>query len=315
MSFNETFNHLSSIARTVMPRTAIPESIFSLVIEHYTGELDKVYFQLPPETITESKGANYASDSVLGRFEPIRMYTNSDATRVNFSVNYYWLEDSYLNSIGSWSGIKDNVWKLRACLYPYDDGRKSSTGVDLNPAGQSGATATDTDWQNYYTLNAFNQYVGKMSPPPIVKLFYGDIYKGEPYLLTGLSIEYKGPWNDDSFAALARRLAGQTASRFSTGMMKTVNQINQTMGPITAVANILPPDVLGTKGNLVNTLVNAFKTDKLFPFVTTINITLESNYPFGYQTTFSDIRSLGAKVKSGLSKVIENVPIVGKALG
>jgi len=314
----DTFNYLSSIARTVMPKAAIPDSCFSLVIMYSDGVLDTVRFQNPPESITESKGVNYVSDSVLGRFEPVRMYVNSQQTIINFSVNYYWLEDSLLgiNSIGSWKGIKDNVSKLRALLYPYDDGRSSGDVADTTTpregaiANSPGAAETQSaENQAGFNLNAYNQFLGKLSPPPVVKLNYGDLYQGIPCILTGLSIEYRGPWNDASMASMARRLAAQTAVRFSSGISKAVTQVNQFVNPLTSLATALPP---GFGGNgIVGTLVNALRSDKLFPFVTTVNVTLETNWGFGTQKTYNDIRSLGKGTTSGLAKIIENIPIVG----
>jgi hypothetical protein len=322
MSQNESWNELSSIAKAVMPRTAISDNIFSLTIEYFGGAIEKVSFQLPPESITESKGSNFASDSVLGRFEPIRMYTNSEATKINFSVNYYWLEDSFLNSIGSWPGIKDQINKLRAIMYPYDSGRSSivaGAGPITSPGNVGAQAATDTaaqeeEFNNFWNLNAFNQFVGKSSPPPIVRLWYGDLYRGTPCILTNISIEYKGPWNDASFASFARRMAASTTARYSNGLAQTVKNLDQIISPITNIVNYIPPDFT-TKSNLVNNLIGALRSDKLFPFCTTVNVTLESNYPFGTQMTYGDVRSFGAWAKSGLSKIIENVPIVGKMLG
>ena len=104
----DAFNYLSSRAQAIVGGS-IPDSVFSLVIVNFDQTIEKVAFQIPPETINESKSANFASENVLGRFEPIRMYTNSTATKINFSVSYYWLEDSWINNINSWDGIKDNV--------------------------------------------------------------------------------------------------------------------------------------------------------------------------------------------------------------
>ena len=129
----DTFNYLSSRANSIIGG-GIPTSIFSLVIVNFDQTIEKVNFQVPPENISETKSANYASENVLGRFEPIRMYTNSSSTKITFEVKYYWLEDSLVNNVNSWNGIKDNVNKLRACLYPVASAKPPTVAAALSAA-------------------------------------------------------------------------------------------------------------------------------------------------------------------------------------
>jgi hypothetical protein len=333
---SDVWNTISSVARTIMPKQYIPSNVFSLIIEYHTGEIERVLFQLPPESITESKGANFASDHVLGRFEPIRMYTNSEATRINFTVNYYWMEDSLLNnSVGTWNGIRDNVLKLRALLYPYDSGRASAGGGSgggglgnaiggmfgggvlsnvVSGAVNTMLPQTANVGSSSPETNAFDQYVGRLSPPPGIKLYYGDLYQGLPCLLAGIQMEFKGPWNDASLASVARRLAQSTSTSFSTGLTKALNTANQVLTPVLGIVNSLPSNVLGNKTGLLNSLVNALRQDKLFPFQTTVNISLETMYPYATQKTYNDIRKAGVYGSSSspmLSKIVSNLPIIG----
>ena len=293
----DAYNYLSSRAQSIIGGT-IPESTFSLVIVNFDQTIEKIAFQIPPETVSESKSANYASENVLGRFEPIRMYTNSNATKINFTVNYYWLEDSWINNINSWDGIKNNVNKLRACLYPFDSGKIS------NVPGQYTPSDPGINQQMNIDLNSFNQFIDRLTPPPTLRLFFGDVYPGIPCILTNLSIDYKGPWNDNGLAAVARRIAAQAQSRFSDGLKRNadIDLGNQSIDPAARVANLIPTN-WGVKGFLLDALQTAITSDALFPLETKINISLETMYPFGTQLTYQDIRNYPVITQdAGISK-------------
>ena len=290
----DAYNYLSSRAQAIIGG-AIPESTFSLVIVNFDQTIEKVVFQVPPEIINESKTANYSSENVLGRFEPIRMYTNSSATKINFTVSYYWLEDSWMNNINSWDGIKDNVNKLRACLYPFDSGKISNVSGPITPADPG---------INQQITRSVDQYVSKLNPPPTLRLFFGDVYKNVPCILTNLSIDYKGPWNDNSLAAVARRIAAQAQSRFSDGLKENanINLGNQSIDPAARIANLIPTN-WGVKGYLLDALQTVITSDTLFPLETKINISLETMYPFGTQYTYQDVRNYPVITQdAGISK-------------
>jgi len=290
----DAYNYLSSRAQSIIGGT-IPESTFSLVIVNFDQTIEKVVFQVPPEIINESKTANYSSENVLGRFEPIRMYTNSSATKINFTVSYYWLEDSWMNNINSWDGIKDNVNKLRACLYPFDSGKISNVSGPITPADPG---------INQQITRSVDQYVSKLNPPPTLRLFFGDVYKNVPCILTNLSIDYKGPWNDNSLAAVARRIAAQAQSRFSDGLKENanINLGNQSIDPAARIANLIPTN-WGVKGYLLDALQTVITSDTLFPLETKINISLETMYPFGTQYTYQDVRNYPVITQdAGISK-------------
>ena len=292
----DTFNYLSSRANSIIGG-GIPTSIFSLVIVNFDQTIEKVNFQVPPENISETKSANYASENVLGRFEPIRMYTNSSSTKITFEVKYYWLEDSLVNNVNSWNGIKDNVNKLRACLYPV------GSEVTNVPGPQTPADA-GLNAQISFDLNSFNSFIGKLTPPPTLRLYFGDVYKNLPCILTNLSVDYKGPWNDNSLAALARRLATQVQSRFSDGLKRNadIDLGNQSLDPAARIANLIPTN-WGVKGYLLDALSTAITTDTIFPLETKISISLETMYPFNTQYTYQNIRNnKGATKDVGISK-------------
>lgn len=295
----DAFNYLSSRSQAIIGG-AIPDSIFSMVIVNFDGVIEKVAFQVPPENISESKGAHYASESVLGRFEPIRMYTNSDATKISFTVSYYWLEDSFISNVNSWDGIKDNVNKLRACLYPFDSSKVSNVSGMQTPADLGISQNLNVSSE----LNVYDQFFGKLTPPPTIRLFFGDVYQNLPCILTNLQIEYKGPWNDNGLAAVARRIAAQAQSRFSDGLRENanINLSNQTLDPAARIANLIPTN-WGVKGYLLDALQTAITSDKLFPLETKLHITLETMYPFGTQYTYQSVRQYPVYTRdAGISK-------------
>jgi hypothetical protein len=297
---NDVYNFLSSRAQSVIGGT-IPDNTLSLIVE-YAGKpissSDKITFQIPPMSVTESKTAHYASENILGRFEPVRMYSNSEATRITFDVSYYWLEDSFVSSINSWEGVKSNVSKLRALLYPYNDAQDSTTNLII-----------PNDLKNTQDIDNLAKYVGKMTPPPICRLFFGDVYQGTPCILTGYNITYNGPWNDSSMAAVARRLAAQQYSRFSDALKQNadINLGNQTLDPVSRLVDLLPTN-WGTKGYITNALQTLLRADKLFPLETKISITLETLYKFGTSITYNDIKLMPgmneATVNVGKAKII-----------
>ncbi|HUV84779.1 MAG TPA: hypothetical protein VMV86_03670 [Methanosarcinales archaeon] len=303
---SDVFNYLSERAKGIVG-AGIPPQTLSLVIQYFDGEIDKVAFQTPPQELTETKNANYASENVLGRFEPVRMYTNSDATKINFEVPYYWLEDTFLDTVNGWNGIKKQINKLRACLYPFDSGMTKEVKAE-----------GDTE-QYSIEQNAFNKYIGRLSPPPTVRLYFGDIYQGIPCILTSLNVTYKGPWNDHGLAAVARRLAAQFQSRYSDALQKTigVNVGHQSLDPVSRIADMIPNGFLGAQGFLINSLQTLVRSDKLFPLETRIAISLETNYKFGIQQTYNDISPIKVSADTGLSKnkVAENYNVDTAAKG
>ena len=254
----------------------IPENTLSLVVEYFDERIDRIDFQIPPMSINESKTAHYASENILGRFEPIRMYSNSDATRITFDVSYYWLEDNFKYSINTWEGVKANIGKIRALLYPYNNGTLSTT------AG--------TDVAQFTNMDPIAQNAGSLTPPPVCKLFFGDIYRGTPCLLTGYNISYNGPWNDAHLSAVARRIAAQQQSRWSDALKKTtdINIGNQSIDPVSRLVDLIPTN-WGVKGYLTNALQTALRFDKLFPLETKVSLTFETNYQFGVHLTYQDI--------------------------
>jgi hypothetical protein len=293
----DAYNYLSSRAQAIIGGT-IPESVFSLVVMNFDQTVEKIVFQIPPENITENKTADYASESVLGRFEPIRMYTHSSSTKLNFTVSYYWLEDSFLSNVNSWDGIKDNVNKLRACLYPFDNGSVTNVSGPYTPS-DPGINQLITD-----DFTPYNQLVRNLTPPPTLRLFFGDMYKNIPCILTNLQIEYKGPWNDNSLAAVARRIAAQTQSRYSNALKQNANIDlgNQNIDPAARIANLIPTN-WGVKGYLLDALQTAITSDTIFPLETKVNITLETMYPFGTQYTYQNVRKYPVYTKdAGVSK-------------
>lgn len=296
----DVFNYLSSRAYSIIGG-GVPDSTFSIVIVNFEQNIEKINFQLPPENISETKSANYASENVLGRFEPIRMYTNSSATKISFEVKYYWLEDDLITNVNSWNGIQDNVNKLRACLYPFDSQVTNIAGA-VNPADAGYTNAIISE-------NAYNNQIGKLTPPPTLKLFFGDIYKGTPCILTNISVDYKGPWNDNGLAAVARRFAAQAQSRFSDGLKQNANIDlgNQSLDPAARVADLIPTN-WGVKGYLLDALSTTITSDAIFPLETKISISLETMYPFGSQLTYQNIRKYKSPTQNtGISKN-KNVP-------
>jgi len=292
----DVFNYLSERAKGILGG-GIPLQTMSLVVQYFNGDVDKVSFQVPPQEISESKSANYHSEHVLGRFEPIRMYMNSDATKINFEIAYYWLEDTFLDTVNGWAGIKKQVNKLRALLYPFDGGRSSYQN-------------TTGDDSKQYTIEqeGFNQFVGKLSPPPIVRLYFGDIYNGIPCILTTLNVNYKGPWNDAGLAAVARRLAAQSQSRYSDALKHTIDIGNQSVDPVSRIVDLIPNGALGAQGFLINSLQTLVTSDKLFPLETRISMSIETNWKFGTQLTFGDISPIRTSTDTGLgkNKIVEN---------
>ncbi|HUV84346.1 MAG TPA: hypothetical protein VMV86_01475, partial [Methanosarcinales archaeon] len=162
----EVFNELSSFAKRAMPRVPIADSIMKFV--PYVGSVPlisgMVDFQLPPEEITESKSTRYSSNDIFGRFEPVRVYQGSEPTQINFTFKYFWLEDSFIESIGTWEGIHNNIKKLKAFSYP-----QYSKNIFMYRGVESGA---------YQSVSSAGQeLISRLAPPPTLHFYYGEMFK------------------------------------------------------------------------------------------------------------------------------------------
>lgn len=160
----------------------IPDNIFSFHVyykrPYNVNDYDTVWFQLTPENIREDKSANYTSHDILGRFEPIRMYSGSSPTSISFTISYIWLSND-ATSFSSWNQLKANILKLKALTFP------------VNLASKGNVNSKDL------------RKLGKIAPPPLVKFNYGDIFINVDCLVKSVSITYNSPWNDDIKPAFA----------------------------------------------------------------------------------------------------------------
>jgi len=91
-----------------------------------TGTLNQIRipFQFITSIPTWSKGATYSQDTVIGRFEPINIYSHSNPQQIKLELIYH---AESLNN-GDWSLQKieeDYTPKLKSLPYPQYDGRFS----------------------------------------------------------------------------------------------------------------------------------------------------------------------------------------------
>ena len=113
-----------------------------------------IRFQTPPRTIQDAKTANFDSQAILGRSEPLRAYTGSNAREIAFVLNYYWYDYS---GVGGWTSIQKNLNLLKSLVYP-------------------------------------NYHRGSFQPAPKVLFSFGRVYRGIPCIVTNVSLEHKDPW-------------------------------------------------------------------------------------------------------------------------
>jgi hypothetical protein len=95
-------------------RVLSPEG-FCFIVDIDAGNLDYIEFQLMPDTISESKGAQYDRVGIIGRSLPILGYANSSSRTMNLS-----LEFAALNRNGQYSPswIVEKVRWLESKVYP-----------------------------------------------------------------------------------------------------------------------------------------------------------------------------------------------------
>ena len=262
----ETFNNLSRIAKGSQPKTAIPQSIMKFVPwigdRAYTKGI--VEFQLPPQEITESKANRYTANEIFGRFEPIRVYAGGEPTTINMTMKYYWLEDSFIETIGTWEGIHRNIKKLKAFTFPLYSRNKSA---ELSGAG----------------------LISRLAPPPTLHLYYGEMFKDVPCVVSRVSINYKGPWNDASVASKAQRMASASAVSYnSQTAQNAANAVGSALKMLSTAASYVDMGANDRNG-LIAAATGTVAFDKIFPFETTVDISLETAYPINEWKTYEEI--------------------------
>lgn len=96
-----------------------PEAFCFIVDLDNRQSPERLHFQLMPDTITESKSANYEEIPIIGRSLPLLGYTNSTARQVSLSLSF-----AALKRDGEYSpeGILKKVRWLESKVYPHYDG-------------------------------------------------------------------------------------------------------------------------------------------------------------------------------------------------
>ena len=102
-------------------------------------------------------------------------------------------------------------------------------------------------------------------------------------------------------AAFARRIAESSASRGKEKTSKISGGIAKGLEIAATGVNFIPT----TKSNLINTVTNLLAGDKIFPFKTSIDISLETNYPINEWQSFEDISGAGG-LKAMAGSLIRN---------
>jgi hypothetical protein len=98
-----------------------PSSCYIIALEASGGPY---YFQFMPESITDSKSANFTDYSILGRSHPIKGYQNSPSRSIEFSVMLF-AQPTAQDSSYTVSKVKKDVDFLLSLPYPrYDGGIK-----------------------------------------------------------------------------------------------------------------------------------------------------------------------------------------------
>lgn len=134
--------------------TQVPQASI-VVLDQYKMPSDYIKFQTPPRSIQDGKVANFDSQTILGRSEPLRAYTSSNARGITFSIDYYWY-DMNPSGAGSWTFIESNINKLKALTYP-----KHTQGFQ---------------------------------PTPRVLFYFGRVYRGIPCIVNSVALDLKDPW-------------------------------------------------------------------------------------------------------------------------
>ena len=287
---SEVFNELSRIAKRVMPAVPIAQGIMKFV--PYIGAMALVSgivdFQLPPEEITESKSNRYSSNEIFGRFEPIRVYQGSDPTQINFSFKYFWLEDSFVDSIGTWEGIHKNVKKLKAFTYPQYS-MNTFSGIDGTTVSSQG-----------------QELISRLAPPPVLHFYYGEMFKDIPCIVSRVGITYRGPWNDSSLASKVQRLAAATSVSFnSEAGRKATNMVGSALKGLSTAASYVQM-ATGSRDGLIGAATNALQFDKIFPLETTVDISLETNYPIDTWKTYEEVAEVTGNPTAIVGKTVPN---------
>lgn len=231
--------------------TEIPDDV--MVFKLYYGRpaqyLDKISFQIPPDTIREDKSANYSSHEIVGRFEPIRVYAGSSPTTITFNVSYIWLSQ---DNASSWNELKINITKLRALTYP---------------------AIGDVQSPGYYYLENKNlnvgalKQVGMLVPPPLVKFTFGDLYNNLDCIVKSVNLTFNSPWNDNIKVAIPPQ--NQAANQ------------NSIINFISRAFNFPTPNI-----SMSPTAYDVTNANKIFPLKTEVAITLETAYPIGDWTSY-----------------------------
>ncbi len=140
---------------TKMHMSSVPGAAI-IVLDRFGGLIDHIRFQIPPKSISDAKIANYSSQEILGRSEPLKAYTGSAPRTIGFVLEYHWYDFS---GVGGWQFIETQLNKLQSLEYPR----------------YTGAT------------------VG-YQPPPKVLFYFGRRYKGVPCIVNSVSMDLQSPW-------------------------------------------------------------------------------------------------------------------------
>ena len=265
-------NFVHRIINKSMGVVEIPEQIMCFHV--YLGgvlspsNIDTIWFQIPPETIEESKSANYTPHEVLGRFEPIRMYAGSRPTAINFKISYIWLNNNP-GHFSSWQQMKINILKLKGLTFPTRM-NKVINQVSSTELGK----------------------IGTITPPPIIKFTFGDLFRNVDCIVTNVGITYSSPWNDNVQVALPGQAAGGSPLDF-----------------VSRLFSLPTPNI-----SMAPTKIDVTDSEKVFPFRTDISINLETAYPLGSYMTYQDIvgatniRSAELVGKATVSPLVDTTP-------
>lgn len=95
-----------------------PEA-FCFLLNLNGGSTDRLEFQLMPDTITESKQANYDTIPIIGRSLPYLGYSHSSSRQISLGLQFVALEREGKYT-PEW--VKDRVRWLESKVYPRYDG-------------------------------------------------------------------------------------------------------------------------------------------------------------------------------------------------
>lgn len=174
-----------------MPLPPIPIVNAMLIDLTASPTFDRIVFTYMPDKFSETKSAEYASVSILGRSEPVMGYASSSARIFNIGLTFI----AHGEKSGPMEEVIHPVRLLRSWVYPYYNSQTSSSPSNA------------------------------LHVPPRLLLAVGQWLRQRVILLS-YNIEYMAPWGRNDVNADGNNWNRAQPTAFSLGNYTSIDPVN-----------------------------------------------------------------------------------------